>query len=56
MSRRSRSHWIINAPARDLDRTAKFLLLSGYLTYRLTGRYIDSVGAQVGYIPFDYSV
>src|SRR5690606_25981117 len=41
----------------DLDiwaRTAKYLLLSGYLTYRLTGQYVDSVGAQVGYIPFDY--
>jgi sugar (pentulose or hexulose) kinase len=35
-------------------RTHKFLLLSGYLTYRLTGAYVDSVGCQVGYIPFDY--
>jgi len=36
------------------DQTHKFLLLSGYLTYRLTGRFVDSVGCQVGYIPFDY--
>lgn len=36
------------------ERTAHYLLLSGYLTYRLTGRYVDSVGCQVGYIPFDY--
>lgn len=35
-------------------RTHKFLLLSGYLSYRLTGRYVDSTGAQVGYLPFDY--
>ncbi len=34
--------------------THKYLLLSGYLTYRLTGRFVDSVGCQVGYIPFDY--
>lgn len=34
--------------------THKYLLLSGYLTYRLTGKYVDSVGCQVGYIPFDY--
>lgn len=34
--------------------THKFLLLSGWLSYRLTGRYVDSVGAQVGYIPFDH--
>ncbi|MCG2583300.1 FGGY-family carbohydrate kinase [Massilia sp. TS11] len=35
-------------------RTDKFLLLSGYLNYRMTGRFVDSTGAQVGYIPFDY--
>jgi sugar (pentulose or hexulose) kinase len=34
--------------------THKYLLLSGYLSYRLTGKYVDSVGCQVGYIPFDY--
>jgi sugar (pentulose or hexulose) kinase len=34
--------------------THKYLLLSGYLTYRLTGEYVDSIGCQVGYIPFDY--
>jgi sugar (pentulose or hexulose) kinase len=34
--------------------THKYLLLSGYLTYKLTGEFVDSVGCQVGYIPFDY--
>jgi len=29
-------------------------LLSGHLSHQLTGEYVDSVGAQVGYIPFDY--
>jgi sugar (pentulose or hexulose) kinase len=48
------ANWIYTHQ-RDLwDRTYKYLLLSGYLTYRLTGRMADSVGAQVGYIPFDY--
>lgn len=48
------ANWIrTNQP--DLWRkTHKYLLLSGYLTYRLTGRFVDSVGCQVGYIPFDY--
>lgn len=36
------------------QKTHKYLLLSGYLSYRLTGRFVDSTGAQVGYIPFDY--
>ncbi len=35
-------------------RTDKLLFLSGFLTYRLVGRFVDSVGCQVGYIPFDY--
>jgi sugar (pentulose or hexulose) kinase len=34
--------------------THKYLLLSGYLTHRLTGAFVDSVGCQVGYIPFNY--
>jgi sugar (pentulose or hexulose) kinase len=35
-------------------KTHKFLLLSGYLTYKLCGQFVDSIGCQVGYIPFDY--
>jgi sugar (pentulose or hexulose) kinase len=46
--------WIAANQPTIWDRTHKFLLLSGYLNYRLTGRYVDSVGSQVGYLPFDY--
>jgi sugar (pentulose or hexulose) kinase len=35
-------------------RTDKFLLLSGYLNYQLCGRFVDSIGSQVAYLPFDY--
>ncbi|MCD6059768.1 MAG: carbohydrate kinase, partial [Moraxellaceae bacterium] len=31
-----------------------FLLLSGYLTHRLTGQFRDAVASQVGYVPFDF--
>jgi len=34
--------------------THKFLLLSGFFTHRLTGRFADSTGCAVGYLPFDY--
>lgn len=34
--------------------THKYLLLSGYLYYRLTGQYKESTGAVVGYLPFNY--
>ena len=36
------------------DRIEHYLFLSGFLVHRLTGRFVDSVAAQVGYIPFDY--
>ena len=30
------------------------LLLSGLLNWKLTGEFVDSIGAQVGYVPFDF--
>ena len=35
-------------------RIRHYLFLSGWLTQRLTGRFVDSAAAQVGYVPFDY--
>jgi sugar (pentulose or hexulose) kinase len=35
-------------------RVRRYLLLSGFLAHRLTGRFVDSVASQVGYLPFDY--
>jgi len=48
------ANWIWENQRDIWEKTHKFLLLSGYLTYRLTGRCVDSVGCQVGYLPFDY--
>ncbi|MCP5131390.1 MAG: carbohydrate kinase [Pseudomonadales bacterium] len=48
------AHWIKNRQPEVWEKTDKFLLLSGYLTYRLTGKYVDSVASQVGYLPFDF--
>jgi sugar (pentulose or hexulose) kinase len=42
-----------NEPA-TFGRIRRYLFLSGFLTHRLTGRFVDSVGSQVGYVPFDY--
>jgi len=47
-------NWIRTKQPEIWKETHKFLLLSGYLTYRLTGKFVDSIGCQVGYIPFDY--
>ncbi|HNI83869.1 MAG: FGGY-family carbohydrate kinase [Rubrivivax sp.] len=46
--------WIAQHQPELWARTRHFLLLSGYLNWRLCGRLADSVAAQVGYVPFDY--
>jgi len=48
------ANWIRTCQPNIWDKTYKYLLLSGYLTYKLTGKFVDSIGCQVGYIPFDY--
>ena len=48
------ANWMERHQPELLARTAHFLLLSGYLNYRLTGEFKDSVGSQVGYVPFDF--
>ncbi|MEW6567948.1 MAG: FGGY-family carbohydrate kinase [Chloroflexota bacterium] len=48
------ANWIRTHQPEVWRNTHKYLFLSGYLTYRLTGRYVDSVACQVGYLPFDY--
>ena len=48
------ANWLrANEPA-VFGRIRHYLLLSGFLAHRLTGRFVDSVAAQVGYLPFDF--
>ena len=47
------ANWLqANEPA-TWSRIGRYLLLSGFLAHRLTGRFVDSLAAQVGYVPFD---
>ena len=48
------ANWIRTYQPEIWKNTHKYLFLSGYLTQRLTDIFVDSVGCQVGYIPFDY--
>jgi sugar (pentulose or hexulose) kinase len=48
------ANWIRTHQPDLWDRTYKYVYLSGYLTYRLCGRFADSIGCQVGFMPFDY--
>ena len=52
--REAEINWISAQQPEIWRRTHKFLLLSGFLSHRLCGKYIDSTGSQVAYIPFDY--
>ena len=51
---KTQANWIAQNQPGIWAATRHYLLLSGYLNYRLTGQFRDSVGSQVGYIPFDY--
>ncbi len=48
------SNWLRTHQPELWHQTHKYLLLSGYLTYRLTGCFTDATACQVGYLPFDY--
>jgi sugar (pentulose or hexulose) kinase len=48
------ANWIRTYQPKIWQNTYKYLLLSGYLTYRLIGKFVDSIGCQVGYLPFDF--
>ncbi|MDK2980937.1 MAG: hypothetical protein PWQ55_1284 [Chloroflexota bacterium] len=54
LQRECEANWIVENQPEIWEKTHKFLYLSGYLTYLLTGSFVDSVGSQVGYMPFDY--
>ena len=45
--------WAENEPA-AWARAHKVLLLSGLVNWKLTGEFVDSIGSQVGYLPFDF--
>jgi Sugar (pentulose and hexulose) kinases len=47
-------NWIMEHEGDIWERTAKFVQVSGYLNYRLTGSFADSVASQIGHMPFDY--
>lgn len=50
----SACNWIQQNQPEIWDKTYKFVQISAYLNYRLTGVLGDSVAAQVGHLPLDY--
>jgi sugar (pentulose or hexulose) kinase len=48
------SNWIRQNQPEVWKKTEKYLMLSGFLIYRLSGRFVDSTGSMVGFFPFNY--
>ncbi|MDF1822147.1 MAG: FGGY-family carbohydrate kinase [Alcanivoracaceae bacterium] len=47
-------NWLAADEPETWAKTAHFVLLSGYLTWKLTGTLCDAIPSQVGYLPFDF--
>jgi len=54
LQRQAEANWLAEHEPARWRQTARFTLLSGWLTRRLVGQWVDSVACQVGYLPFDY--
>ncbi|QTA38294.1 FGGY-family carbohydrate kinase [Thermosipho ferrireducens] len=52
--KKTRANWLKENEPEIWRKVHKYLLLSGYLIYKLTGEYVDSKASQIGHIPFDY--
>ncbi|MCI2284274.1 FGGY-family carbohydrate kinase [Colwellia sp. MSW7] len=50
----SEANWIKHQQPDIWAKTYKFMLLSGFHSFKLTGNYVDSISSQVGYLPFDF--
>ncbi|HET9097609.1 MAG TPA: FGGY-family carbohydrate kinase [Candidatus Baltobacteraceae bacterium] len=52
--REAEANWIRTQQPQVWNATRKYVLLSGFLLHKFCGRFVDSIGSQVAYIPFDY--
>ncbi len=47
-------NWIMEYEPEIWAKTHKFIFLSGYITFKLSGKLVDSTANMIGHIPFDY--
>ena len=50
----SKAYWLKENEPEIWKKTHKYVFISGFFNYLLTGKFIDSVASQVGHMPFDY--
>ncbi len=54
MERKGHGNWIKQNQPDIWDKTLKYLQVSGYLNYKLTGEFTDSTASQIGHVPYNY--
>jgi sugar (pentulose or hexulose) kinase len=54
LQRQAECNWLAQHEPDLWSKCERYSLLSGWLTYRLVGEWVDSAACQVGYLPFDY--
>ena len=54
MHAQAEANWIEQNEPDIWNQVHKFLLLSGYHNYKLTGKYNDAIASIVGFVPFEY--
>lgn len=47
-------NWIMENEPKIWEKTDKYVMLSTYLNYKLTGNLVDSKSNMIGHVPFDY--
>jgi sugar (pentulose or hexulose) kinase len=54
LQRQAECNWLAQHDPRLWQHTERYALLSGWLTQRLVGDWVDGSACQVGYLPFDH--
>lgn len=54
LSRNCKAHWIQDNEPEVWRDTYKYVQLSAFLNYQLTGKFLDGIASQIGHIPFSY--
>ncbi len=55
MEGKGHCNWIRQNQPDIWDKTHKYIQVSGFLNYKLSGKFSDSVASQIGHIPFNYN-
>ena len=52
--KKGKAYWIRQHEPEIWEKTDKYILISAYLHFKLTGKIVDSIANQIAHIPFDY--